>query len=87
MWHPALFIQAVKLVAHHSRDLPIWWRMPLAGLLVGIIGWHIGGNGYRLFGRLGDPRQLCDRHAGAADDSNKLICDILLCIGLGCPVA
>lgn len=37
----AVFIQGVKVVAHRSRDVPIWWRMPLAGLLVGAIGWQI----------------------------------------------
>ena len=73
----ALFIRAVKLVAHHSRDLPIWWRMPLAGLLVGAIGWHIPevmGIGY-------DSVDLATRGSYAIAMlallmTGKLICDI-----------
>ena len=81
----ALFIQAVKLVAHHSRDLPIWWRMPLAGLLVGAIGWHIPevmGIGY-------DSVDLATRGSYAIAMlallmTGKLIATSL-CIGLGVP--
>lgn len=32
------FIQAVQTVAARSAAIPIWWRMPLAGALVGGIG-------------------------------------------------
>ena len=34
----AAFIHAVQAVAARSKTLPIWWRMPLAGALVGGIG-------------------------------------------------
>ena len=81
----ALFIQAVKLVAHHSRDLPIWWRMPLAGLLVGAIGWHIPevmGIGY-------DSVDVAARGSYAIAMLGLLMAGKLLatslCIGLGVP--
>jgi len=81
----ALFIQAVKLVAHHSRELPIWWRMPLAGLLVGAIGWHIPevmGIGY-------DSVDVAARGSYAIAMLGLLMAGKLLatslCIGLGVP--
>ena len=37
----ALFIQLVQTVAGRSRTVPIWWRMLLAGALVGLIGWWL----------------------------------------------
>jgi H+/Cl- antiporter ClcA len=33
----ALFNQVVQTTARHARPLPIWWRMLLAGVLVGVI--------------------------------------------------
>ncbi len=37
----AAFIQTVQGVAGRSRGIPIWWRMLLAGALVGAIGWWL----------------------------------------------
>lgn len=45
----ALFIQAVQTIAGYARDIAIWWRMLLAGLAMGGIGWvspEIMGIGY-----------------------------------------
>lgn len=81
----ALFIQGVKVVAHRSRDVPIWWRMPLAGLLVGVIGWQIPeimGIGY-------DSVEVATRGSYAVAMLALLMMAKLiatsLCIGLGVP--
>jgi len=37
----AAFIQAVQTVASRARGLSVWWRMLLAGILVGAIGWLV----------------------------------------------
>jgi len=37
----ALFIQAVQWVAARSRQVAIWWRMMLAGVLMGAFGWAV----------------------------------------------
>lgn len=34
----ALFIQLVQTTASRVRDIPIWWRMVLAGLLMAVLG-------------------------------------------------
>ncbi len=81
----AVFIQGVKVVAHRSRDVPIWWRMPLAGLLVGAIGWQIPeimGIGY-------DSVEVATRGSYAIAMLALLMVAKLtatsLCIGLGVP--
>ena len=81
----AVFIQGVKVVAHRSRDVPIWWRMPLAGLLVGAIGWQIPeimGIGY-------DSVEVATRGSYAIAMLALLMMAKLiatsLCIGLGVP--
>jgi H+/Cl- antiporter ClcA len=33
----AVFIQTVQTVAERSSGIPIWWRMPLAGIFVGVV--------------------------------------------------
>jgi H+/Cl- antiporter ClcA len=45
----ALFIQAVQTIAGHARGIAIWWRMLLAGVAMGGIGWlapEVMGIGY-----------------------------------------
>ena len=37
----AAFIQGVQSTARRARELPIWWRMLLAGLLMGAIAWWL----------------------------------------------
>ena len=81
----AVFIQGVKVVAHRSRDVPIWWRIPLAGLLVGAIGWQIPeimGIGY-------DSVEVATRGSYAIAMLALLMVAKLtatsLCIGLGVP--